>query len=214
MRSCVSGLRRTTHLPKKPFVSYLLVALNVLAYFYTSGANDPRFAALALWPVGAEFAPWQLLTHAFMHASVTHLAFNMLGLYSFGPQLERVFGPGRFLLLYLASLLVAALCQLLVLYLAGVNAPTVGASGAIYGLLLAFGLLFPKQKVLLIFPPIPMPAWLFVTLFGILALVLGVTDRTSGVAHFAHLGGMLGSGVLLLLWRKQLWPLRNSTSHS
>jgi membrane associated rhomboid family serine protease len=83
----------------------------------------------------------------------------------------------------------------------GLPYPTIGASGGVFGLLLAFGMMFPRRMILLIFPPIPMPAWLFVTLYGIVELVLGVTGSQSGVAHFAHLGGMVVGFALIQYWR-------------
>jgi membrane associated rhomboid family serine protease len=79
--------------------------------------------------------------------------------------------------------------------------PTVGASGGVFGLLLAFGMAYPHRKIMLLFPPIPMPAWLFVTLYGALELYLGVTGSGAGVAHFAHLGGMAAGYALLVYWR-------------
>jgi membrane associated rhomboid family serine protease len=164
---------------------------------------------LALWPVQstalggiAGFQPWQILTYSFLHASVLHLFFNMFALYMFGSQLERLWGPKRFLNLYLASVISAALAQLVVSSLAsGEPYPTIGASGGVFGLLLAFGMYFPRRIVMLLFPPVPMPAWLFVTLYGALELYLGVTGTQAGVAHFAHLGGMLGAWLLIQYWR-------------
>ena len=122
----------------------------------------------------------------------------------FGGQLEMVFGQRRFLVYYLGCLFAAALTQLAVLsFIGGEAYPTVGASGGVFGLLLAYGLLFPHNKVMLLFPPIPMPAWLFVTLYGLLEIYLGVTGTQSGVAHFAHLGGMLGGWILIRQWRRR-----------
>ena len=134
--------------------------------------------------------------------SVLHLFFNMFALYMFGGELERLWGPKRFVNLYLASVISAALAQLAVSSLASVEPyPTIGASGGVFGLLLAFALYFPSRTVVLLFPPIPMPAWLFVTLYGALELYLGVTGTQEGVAHFAHLGGMLGAWLLIQYWR-------------
>jgi membrane associated rhomboid family serine protease len=122
----------------------------------------------------------------------------------FGGEIERVFGQRRYVQFYLAAVIVAALTQLVV---SGVGStapyPTVGASGGVFGLLLAFGVLFPRRIIMLIFPPVPMPAWLFVTLYGALELYLGVTGTSQGVAHFAHLGGMLGGWLMLRRWRRQ-----------
>jgi membrane associated rhomboid family serine protease len=133
-----------------------------------------------------------------------HIGFNMLALYMFGGQLEMVFGRRRFLVYYLGCIFSAALTQLAVLsFVSGDAYPTVGASGGVFGLLLAYGLLFPHNKVMLLFPPIPMPAWLFVSLYGLLEIYLGVTGTQSGVAHFAHLGGMIGGWLLIRQWRRR-----------
>ncbi len=125
----------------------------------------------------------------------------MFGLWMFGRDCEATLGARRYALLYGASLLSASLVQLAVVSLSGAAYPTIGASGAIFGVLLAFGMLFPRRIIVLLLPPIPLPAWLFVTLYGLLELVEGVFDTASGVAHFAHLGGMLGAAVLLWSWR-------------
>jgi membrane associated rhomboid family serine protease len=164
---------------------------------------------LALWPLGANpgaapFRPWQLVSYAFLHGSLMHVLFNMFALYMFGPDIERLVGPRRFAIYYVVCVISAALAQLLVQRLEGGPAlPTVGASGGVFGILLAFGLAFPRRKLMLIFPPIPMPAWLFVTLYGLLELYLGLSGRDSSVAHFAHLGGMIGGFALILYWRTQ-----------
>jgi len=99
----------------------------------------------------------------------------------------------------------AALAQLLVARMAGgAPYPTIGASGGVFGLLLAFGMMFPRRMVMLLFPPIPMPAWLLVTLYGALELLLGITGTQAGVAHFAHLGGMAGGFLMIQYWRGRL----------
>ena len=95
----------------------------------------------------------------------------------------------------------AAIAQLVVTSMMGSSHPTVGASGGVFGLLLAFGMIFPRRTVVLLIPPIPMPAWLFVTLYGLIELYLGITGTASGVAHFAHLGGMIGGYLLIVYWR-------------
>ena len=154
----------------------------------------------ALRPLGAGFEPWQLLTYAFLHENWSHIFFNMFALFMFGPPLERLCGSRRFTVYYLACVLAAAATQLAVVAAAGTVEDTIGASGGIFGLLLAFGIFFPREQ-LLIFFAIPMPAWLFVTLYGVLELYLGVTGKEADVAHFAHLGGMLGGAAVILYWR-------------
>jgi len=157
----------------------------------------------ALWPVGTgRFMPWQVVSYAFLHGSMTHLFFNMLGLWMFGSELERVWGQKRYLQFLLAGVLAAALAQLLVTYLSGSYVPTVGASGGLFALLLAFGMLFPNRVIMPLFPPIPMKARTFVMVFGGLELLFGLTGG-SGVAHFAHLGGMVGGWLMIRYWRGQ-----------
>jgi membrane associated rhomboid family serine protease len=121
----------------------------------------------------------------------------------FGAELERIWGGKRYLQFYFASLLTAAATQLIVNVLLGSGAPTVGASGALFGLLMAFGMMFPSRIIMPLFPPIPMKARTFVAVYGGLELLLGVTGTQSGVAHFAHLGGMLGGYLMIRYWRGQ-----------
>jgi membrane associated rhomboid family serine protease len=158
-------------------------------------------AWLALWPLGSgRFMPWQLLTYALLHGDMVHLFFNMLGLWMFGSEIERLWGGRRYTHFLVACILAAALVQLIVTFLTGSKVPTVGASGALFGLLLAFGMLFPNRTIMPLFPPIPMKARTFVFVFGGLELVMGFLGRT-GIAHFAHLGGMLGAWLLISYWR-------------
>jgi membrane associated rhomboid family serine protease len=158
---------------------------------------------LALWPLeSGRFMPWQVVTYGLLHGSMGHLFFNMLGLWMFGAELERLWGDKRYLQFIVASVLAAAAAQLVITWLAGSRYPTVGLSGALYGLLLAFGMLFPNRTIMPLFPPIPMKARTFVMIFGGLELVLGLVGGT-GVAHFAHLGGMLGGWLMIRYWRGQ-----------
>jgi membrane associated rhomboid family serine protease len=161
----------------------------------------PLGGLLALWPLSSGlFWPWQVLTYAFLHGGMMHLFFNMLGLWMFGGELERLWGPRRYLSFLLAGVLAAAAAQLIVTLLIGSNVPTVGASGGLFALLLAFGMLFPNRVIMPLFPPIPMKARTFVIVFGLLELVLGLYGR-GGVAHFAHLGGMVGGFLMIRYWR-------------
>jgi membrane associated rhomboid family serine protease len=163
----------------------------------------------ALWPPSSGlFWPWQVVSYAFLHGGLFHLFFNMLGLWMFGSELERLWGNRRYLQFLLAGVLAAAAAQLLVTWLAGSRTPTVGASGGLFALLLAFGMLFPNRIIMPLFPPIPMKARTFVIVFGVLELALGLYGR-SGVAHFAHLGGMLGGFLMIRYWRGQP-PFGNS----
>ncbi len=187
--------------PSSSVQTLLIITIGV--FLLQSILSPAAVAALALWPLHAGFLPWQLVTYAFLHGSVTHLAFNMFGLWMFGRELEYMVGRKVFLPLYFASILSAALMQLLFSALTGTTNPTVGASGGVFGLLLAYAMLFPNRIIMLLLPPIPLPAWLFVTLYAGVELALGVTGTQAGVAHFAHLGGMLGGYLVIHRWRRR-----------
>jgi membrane associated rhomboid family serine protease len=157
----------------------------------------------ALYPLGSgNFMPWQPVTYAFLHGGVGHLFFNMLGLWMFGGELERLWGAKRYAMFLLAGVLAAALTQMIITAITSSNVPTVGASGGLFALLLAFGMLFPNRIIMPLFPPIPMKARTFVIVFGALELVLGLMN-TGSVAHFAHLGGMVGGFLMIRYWRGQ-----------
>jgi membrane associated rhomboid family serine protease len=184
-------------------VTRAILIANVVVFLLqlaTSHAIDNLFA---LWPIGTMFQPWQVVTYAFLHANLMHIFFNMFALYMFGGALENYWGGRRFAVYYFASVLAAAGTELLVLSQSEAVEPVIGASGGVFGLLLGFAWFFPRQQLMLLFPPIPMPAWLFVTLYGAIELWAGVTGRQDSVAHFAHLGGMLGGAIMILLWRTQ-----------
>ncbi len=174
-----------------------------IAVFLLQMATPDGLLPLALAPPGPYFHWWQLVTYAFLHEGWAHLFFNMFALFMFGSALERTFGPARFLALYFASVLAAAGVQLATEVLSGVGEPTAGASGGIFGLLLAFGFYFPRERLIVLPIPVPVPAWLFVTVYGLIELFLGVTGREANVAHFAHLGGMLGGALTMLLWQAE-----------
>lgn len=191
-----------------PVVRVLLFAnLGVFAAQFVLGQD--ALAPLELWPWhsdpfegGLPFQPWQLLSYGFLHFEFWHLFANMFALFIFGPDIERLLGSTRFWWYYLTCVIGAALAQLLVTATIYPSPyPTVGASGGVFGLLLCYGMAFPHRRLLLLFPPIPMPAWLFVTLYGVLELFLGVFATNQGVAHFAHLGGMAAGYLLLRYWR-------------
>ncbi|HTM29527.1 MAG TPA: rhomboid family intramembrane serine protease [Rhodanobacter sp.] len=191
-----------------PPVTRNLLIVNVVVFLlqeYVMG--EALLIHFALWPLGSGlFEPWQIVTSAFMHGSITHIAFNMFALYMFGGAIERTFGAREFTIYYFVCAVVASLLQLAVLWFfpPPQYGPTLGASGAIFGLLLAFGMLYPHEKLMLMFLPIPIPAWLFVSGYAAIELTMGVTGIEPGVAHFAHLGGMLGGIVLIQYWRGRL----------
>jgi membrane associated rhomboid family serine protease len=183
-------------------VQILLIA-NIACFLLEMGTGGAVLTSFALWPLQAGFMPWQLLSYAFLHGSITHLAFNMYGLWLFGRELENTLGRRVFLRLYFASVLSAGLMQLLVTGYTGGQYPTVGASGGVFGLLLGYGMFYPNRIIMLIIPPIPLPARLFVILYAGIELVLGVTGTQAGVAHFAHLGGMIGGYLVIRRWLRR-----------
>ena len=201
-----------------PIVRQLIFA-NVGVYLLQEFSNDRLMRNFALWPWGKHylagagfvgFEPWQIVSYAFLHGGVAHIAFNMYGLYVFGSMTERVLGARRFLWLYFASVFTAGLVQLFVVSAMRDHgiAPTVGASGGVFGVMLAFAMLFPHSRLMLLFPPIPLKAWVLVAGYAAIELTSGVMGSNSGVAHFAHLGGMLGAAIVMFAigWRRSVQP--------
>jgi membrane associated rhomboid family serine protease len=201
-----------------------LVIINTLMLLATYFAGDFMYEKFSLFYIGSPlFKPYQLVTHMFMHGGFIHLLFNMYSLVIFGIALEHVWGSKKFFLYYMVTGLGAAALHSLVLYIeasslmsavdAGnqiaiqkmdilMRTPTVGASGAVYGVLLAYGMLFPNNVLQLVFPPVALKAKWFVLIFGAIELVLGLTNTASNVAHFAHLGGMIFGYFLIIYWKK------------
>lgn len=186
-----------------------LIIINVLVYMATAllpvGNEIIRFCAL--WfgasPFG-EFHSYQFVTYMFLHASVEHIFFNMFALWMFGRTLEYALGSKRFLIYYMVCGVGAALVQMGVAGLTGeFGIQLLGASGAVMGLLLAFGVLWPNSIIMLLIPPIPLKAKWFVIIYAAIELLLGWTGRDPGVAHFAHIGGMLWGLGLLYYWRRK-----------
>ncbi|RZA11699.1 MAG: rhomboid family intramembrane serine protease [Lysobacteraceae bacterium] len=199
-----------------PRATRALLIANLVGFALQWLLGEARMEVFELWPISGgidaagdmpSFLPWQLLTYGFMHdpGNFLHLAFNMLALVMFGSPLEYTWGERRFLTYYLVCIVGAGLCQLVVGWLAVSQGqmpyPTVGASGGVFGLLLAYGMLFPNQRVMLLIPPIPMKARTLVIVYGLFELGLGLTGLQPGVAHFAHLGGMLFGWLLIRYWR-------------
>jgi membrane associated rhomboid family serine protease len=176
------------------------------------------------YPASPFFKFFQLLTHMFMHADLMHLFFNMYALWLFGNMIERVWGGKKFLFYYLVTGLGAAGLHLLIEYLkirsldiseysfriAQIyGTPMLGASGAVFGVLLAFGMMFPNTVLQLIIPPVRLKAIWLVVIYGVLELFFGVTNTTAGVAHFAHIGGMLFGFILITYWKHRGTLFRN-----
>ena len=200
-----------------PPVTLVVLVAMAIAYFLQGRVGDVATVPFMLWPLGdhvlgvdasgqevvAGFRPWQLVTYALMHGNFPHLFFNALALFQFGPAVEQALGGRRFAIYLLVCVVGAGLLQLLVAALSAADQarPVLGASGGMYAVLLAYGMLFPKHRLMLIFPPIPMSARTMVIVFGAMSLLLGVTGAQAGVAHFVHLGGMLFGWLLIRNWR-------------
>ena len=236
---------RSTFGNMPPVVKNLII-INVLMYLATAILEMRGIrltSTLGLHYISSpDFRPYQLVTHLFMHGSITHIFFNMFALWMFGRVLEGVWGPKRFFAYYFVTGLGAAILHTFVNFIeyqslvsklsseqvemilqqgpelwsqgknysdaiagslnALINIPTVGASGAVFGVLLGFGMLFPNTQLMLLFPPIPIKAKYFVIGYGVIELYLGLSNSASNIAHFAHLGGMLFGYLLIKYWNK------------
>jgi len=187
-----------------PPATRALILINVAVFLLQQvpGFGDWLVSEFALWPLHNErFHPWQLITYAFLHGNFVHIFFNMFALFMFGRALESYWGARRMVTYFLVCVLAAGLTQLAVQGAGGAGEETIGASGGVFGVLLAFAWYFPRQRLFIIPIPIPIPAWLFVTGYALVELFYGVTGREQGVAHFAHLGGLLGGALCILYWR-------------
>lgn len=201
-----------------PTVTKNLVAINILMFIATLVNENFMVANFAMfYPASPFFKPWQILTHMFMHGGFWHIFFNMYSLLMFGSILERSLGPKKYLIFYFVTGLGAVALHTGVEWMqarvfianGAVHAyqrllmtPTLGASGAIYGVLIGFAMLYPQARLILIFPPIPVKAKWLVIIFVAIELVFSINGIQDGVAHFAHLGGMLFGWLLIRWWRK------------
>ena len=210
---------RNNNFKTPPVVTNLLI-INVLFFlateFLPEGAVNFMYQKFALFFWKSDFfMPHQIVTYMFMHGSLMHLFSNMFAVWMFGRILEYNLGSRRFLIYYLICGIGAGLIQLGVNWIDFVNAgtaaetfraanaSTIGASGAVFGILLAFGMLYPNSQIVLLFPPIPLKAKYFVIIYGVFELFAGISGRMDGIAHFAHLGGMLWGFLLLYYWKKK-----------
>ncbi|MEO1713560.1 MAG: rhomboid family intramembrane serine protease [Bacteroidota bacterium] len=211
-------------------VRHLLI-INILMFLGTMLMGDPtgqiierlvfgldedfssfgRYQLAMFFPTSEYFRPFQIVTHMFMHGDITHLFFNMFALFMFGPPIESLWGPRRFLFYYFFAGIGALFLHMVATYIEiqyfggpayRYNIPMLGASGAVFGLLAAFGTLFPNMRIMLLFPPIPMKAKYFVMIYAAIELYLGFSNFNSGIAHFAHLGGALFGFLLIMYWRR------------
>lgn len=189
-----------------PRITKNIIVINILVLIlYKIDRTGWMGRLFVLYPVGSGlFRPWQLLSYMFMHANFWHLFFNMYSLVIFGSVLENTWGPRKFLTFYMVSGIGAAAVNLGVFALVPqIAAGTVGASGAIYGVLLGYAMLYPDSRLTLLFPPVTLTAKWFVIIFAAIELLLGVLGTSDGIAHFAHLGGMLLAAIMILFWKKR-----------
>ena len=205
-----------------------IIIINVLVMVMITLKENWMITNFALvYPSSPFFKPWQIVTHMFMHGGFWHIFFNMYTLFIFGTVLERIWGTKKFLIFYFVTGIGAALLhtgvqfieaqvyisqiaegsqQAAAAYQALKYTPTVGASGAIYGVLMGYAMLFPDSVLTLIFPPVSLKAKWFVIIFAVIELLTGISSIRSvggGIAHFAHLGGMLFGWLLILYWKKR-----------
>ncbi|MBS0516263.1 MAG: rhomboid family intramembrane serine protease [Proteobacteria bacterium] len=202
-----------------PPVTRALLIANVLIFLLQQMAGDWLIAQFALWPLDGSrlfelgdgsvlrvaFAPWQVVSYAFLHGGITHIAFNMLALWMFGGPVEQALGSRRYTFFYFVCVIGAAFAQLATIHYfkPGDFYPTLGASGGVFGIMLAYAMIYPSARIIMIFFPVPIPAPIAVLGYMAVELVLGVTGTQEGVAHFAHLGGAAAGFVLLRWWRAQ-----------
>ena len=205
-----------------------LLIINVLLFFgsflmfggmeisSTGNVNLGRAVLAMFYPDSVHFQPHQIVTHMFMHADIRHLLFNMIGIFFFGPILENLWGAKRFLFFYFIAGFGSLILHLIFwyfevsalspgqyeFYMQNPGAYVLGASGALYGVLVAFALYFPNQKIMLLIPPIPIKAKYLVGALVLIDLFSGFSGASTGVAHFAHLGGALFGALLVLYWRR------------
>jgi len=220
-----NGLRQLSPGKSSGSVVQALLIANAVMFLLQGLSGSGLITSFALWPLGTpehitsnfgmqqvpRFQFWQLVTYSFLHGGLFHLFINMFVLWMFGSRMELVWGPQRFMAFYFVCVVGAGLVQLLVTSSSADEAiyPTVGASGAVFGLLLAFGMRFPNEYLMLLIPPIPMKAKYFVLFIGAIELLFGVTGTRAGVAHFAHLGGMAAGLLVILYWAGRLpWKPR------
>ncbi|MBR6416716.1 MAG: rhomboid family intramembrane serine protease [Bacteroidales bacterium] len=206
-----------------PTVTKNLIITNVIMFVATLFGEDFMVGTFAMFfPASPYFRWWQILTHMFMHGGFWHIFFNMYTLFIFGTALERTIGSKKFLVYYFITGLGAVALHTGVEYLQAMSyasagntaalhnlylTPTLGASGAIYGVLIGYAMMYPDSVLTLIFPPVSLKAKWFVLIFAGIELLTGVTGTADGVAHFAHLGGMLIGWLLMLYWKKthKIW---------
>lgn len=202
-----------------PPVTRALLIANIAIFLLQQLADNFLVAHFALWPLDGSrlfdlgdgsvlrvaFEPWQIVSYGFLHGGLAHIAFNMLALWMFGAPVEQALGSRRYVFFYFVCVIGAALAQLATIHYFKPDDfyPTLGASGGVFGIMLAYAMIYPTARIVMLFFPVPIPAPIAVIGYMVVELVLGVTGTQEGVAHFAHLGGAAAGFVLLRWWRAQ-----------
>ena len=207
-----NGYERPNFWNSLPVVTRNIIAINVLMFIATLVNQNFMIGTFAMfYPASPYFRIWQPLTHMFMHGGFWHICFNMYTFFFFGTMLERTLGSKKFLWFYFITGFGAVALHMLVQWLqvrAGANVaaiyqtPVLGASGAVYGVLIGYAMLFPNDRMTLLFPPVTLKAKWMMLIFAGIELMTGAVGTADGVAHFAHLGGMLFGALLIIWWRK------------
>ena len=191
-----------------PATKHLLL-INIILFIATMVNEKFMIETFSLYyPTSPFFRPWQIVTHMFMHGGFFHIFFNMYSLFLFGTVLERAIGTKRFVIFYFLCGFGAILLHLFTVYLSGdilaqTFIPMLGASGAIYGLFIGYGMMFPDSILTLVFPPISLKAKWMMIIFVVIELQIGIFETADGVAHFAHLGGALVGFILMMIWKRR-----------
>jgi membrane associated rhomboid family serine protease len=207
-----NGYERPNFWNSLPVVTRNIIAINVLMFIATLVNQNFMIGTFAMfYPASPYFRIWQPLTHMFMHGGFWHIFFNMYTFFFFGTMLERTLGSKKFLWFYFITGFGAVALHMLVQWLqvrVGANVaaiyqtPVLGASGAVYGVLIGYAMLFPNDRMTLLFPPVTLKAKWMMLIFAGIELMTGAVGTADGVAHFAHLGGMLFGALLIIWWRK------------
>jgi membrane associated rhomboid family serine protease len=192
-----------------PQVTKAVLLINVILFALDFISGHIIVNYLALYSIHTQgFRPYQLITHMFLHGGLGHIFFNMFGLYMFGKILETVLGSKRFFILYFLSGIGAALLQLSIYYLQGTDAQMIGASGAVFGILAAFAMLFPNVELMIFLIPVPIKAKYIVPIYAAIELFSGIASfKGDNIAHFAHIGGAIVGFILIKYWKKNQYNI-------
>jgi membrane associated rhomboid family serine protease len=192
-----------------PPVTRVILIINVVLFLLDLLTHHVILNYLALYSIHTNaFEPYQVISHMFMHGNLGHIFFNMFGLFMFGRVLESVLGSKKFFILYFLSGIGAAGLQLMIYYFQQAPAIMIGASGAIFGVLAAFAMMFPNVELMIIFLPVPIKAKYLVPIYAVFELFFGIASfKGDNIAHFAHLGGALVGFILIMIWKRKQFKI-------